>query len=281
MTLVSVIIPHRDDLENLRLCLDLLDRQTFRDFEIVVADNNSACGFAKVLDVCGSRALVVPAPLQGAAHARNAALAVALGRNLAFIDSDCRPAENWLERGLQNLRDGVVVAGKVEVVFADPARPTPAEAYEAVFAFDNRRYVRQKFCLGCNMFVRRADFDRVGFFRAGAPEDLDWGRRAVRLGLTILYDDSVVVGHPARRDWPELLRKTRRVVGELHLLRRDQGALAWAAYLAALAASPFVHAVKLAFSSKISGFRLKIAAVALLFRLRWRRLFWFVELLRT
>ncbi len=100
MTLVSVIIPHRDDLENLRLCLDLLDRQTFRDFEIVVADNNSACGFAKVLDVCGPRALVVPAPLQGAAHARNAALAVALGRNLAFIDSDCRPAENWLERGL-------------------------------------------------------------------------------------------------------------------------------------------------------------------------------------
>jgi GT2 family glycosyltransferase len=152
-----------------------------------------------------------------------------------------------------------------------------------VFAFDNRRYVRQDFCLGCNMFVRRADFDRVGFFRAGAPEDLDWSRRAVRHGLTLAYDDSVVVGHPARHDLPELSRKTRRVVGELHQLRRDEGAgaLAWAAYLAALAASPFVHAIKLASSSKISGFRLKFAAIVLLFRLRWRRLSWFMELLRT
>ncbi|MCW2283841.1 glycosyltransferase involved in cell wall biosynthesis [Rhodoblastus acidophilus] len=281
MTCVSVIIPHRDDCENLVLCLALLERQTFRDFEIVVADNNSACGFAKVLEVCGARARVVPAPLEGAAHARNAALAAAIGPNLAFIDSDCRPAETWLERGLKTLRDGVVVAGKVEVLFANPPRPTAAEAYEAVFAFDNRRYVRQDFCLGCNMFARRADLDRVGPFRTGAPEDLDWSRRAVRLGLKLVYDDSVVVGHPARRDWPELLRKNRRVAGELHHLRRGQGALAWAFYLVALAASPFVHAIKLASSRKISGFRLKLEAIALLFRLRWRRLSWFMELLRT
>lgn len=285
MSLVSVIIPHHDDLANLRLCLDLLERQTLsrEAFEIVVADNNSPCGLSKVLDACGPGVIVVPAPLQGAAHARNAALAVASGENLAFIDSDCRPAETWLERGLAVLRENVVVAGKVEVLFADPARPTPAEAYEAVFAFDNSRYVRQKFCLGCNMFVRRADFDRVGPFRAGAPEDMDWSRRAIRLGLTLTYDQSVVVGHPARRDWPELARKTRRVVGELHRLRRDQGAsaLAWAVYLATLAGSPFFHAVKLAFSRKISGVRLKSAAIALLFRLRWRRLSWFVELLRT
>jgi len=282
MTLVSVLIPHRDDLENLRLCLDLLERQDFprADFEIVVADNHSSCGLAKILDACGPNVIVVPATLPGAAHARNAAVSVALGASLAFIDSDCRPAPDWISRGLKTLRDGVVVAGKVEVLLADPARPTPAEAYESVFAFDNRRYVRQDFCLGCNMFVRSADFDRVGPFRAGAPEDLDWSRRAVRQGLKLIYDERVIVGHPARRDWPALARKTRRVVGELYRLRRDEGALAWAAYLAALAASPFVHALKLALSSKISGLRLKAAAILLLFRLRWRRLSWFVELLR-
>jgi len=278
-----VIIPHRDDLANLRLCLDLLRQQTFQDFEIVVADNNSRCGLAEVAAACGPGVVLIPAPISGAAHARNAALARARGEILAFIDADCRPAPEWLAHGLRRLRKGAVVAGRVEVLFADPTNPTPAEAYEAVFAFDNRRYVRRNFCLGCNMFARRADFDRVGLFRPGAPEDLDWSRRAVGLGLKLLYDETVVVGHPARKDWPELARKTRRVVGELHRLRADQGfgALAWTAYLAALAASPFVHAPKLALSAKFSGLRLKIAAVALLFRLRWRRVIWFVELLRA
>lgn len=283
--LVSVIVPHYDDLDNLRLCLALLERQGLprEDFEIVVADNRSPCGLAAVAAACGPDVVLVEATTQGAAHARNAALAVARAENFAFIDSDCRPAPDWLARGLDALRDGAVLAGKVEVLFADAARLTAAEAYEAVFAFDAPAYARKGFCLGCNMFARRADFFRVGLFRSGAPEDMDWSRRAVALGLTLVYDEGVVVGHPARRDWPQLARKARRVVGELHRLRRDQGAGAWVwtAYLAALAASPFVHAFKLAFSRKISGWRLKGAAIVLLFRLRWRRLFWFLELLRA
>lgn len=286
MTLVSVIIPHYNDLENLSLCLDLLARQTLprRDFEIVVADNNSACGLARVAEACGARALLVPAPVQGAAAARNAGLAAARGENLAFLDSDCRPAPDWLERGLAALAKTDLVGGRVDIVFVDPARPTPVEAYEAVFAFDFKRYIEKSgFCGAGNMFVRRADFDRVGPFRGGVSEDRDWSQRAVALGLALRFAPDVVVAHPARRDWSALARKTRRVVGELYLLRQQQspGVLAWAVYLALVLASPFVHAFKLAGSTKVSGVSLKLAAIAVLFRLRWSRFFWYLDLLRT
>ena len=223
---VSVIVPHYDDLDNLRLCLALLERQSFprEDFEIVVADNRSPCGLAAVAAACGPRRDSGRSDAAGrGARAQRRPRRRPRG-NLAFIDSDCRPAPDWLARGLDALRDGAVVAGKVEVVFADAARPTAAEAYEAVFAFDAPAYARKGFCLGCNMFARRADFFRVGLFRSGAPEDMDWSRRALALGLTLVYDEGVVVGHPARRDWPQLARKARRVVGELYRLRRDQGA---------------------------------------------------------
>ncbi len=51
------------------------------------------------------------------------------------------------------------------VLAPDPARPTPAEAFELVFAFDNESYVRKKgFTVSANLFCTRAVFDRVGGF---------------------------------------------------------------------------------------------------------------------
>src|SRR5271166_1802289 len=99
--LISVIIPHYNDLANLERCIGLLARQTLprSQFEVVVADNNSRCGLDEVKRVCGRIAHVVPAPTQGAGAARNAAVAASRGQILAFIDSDCRPTATWLERG--------------------------------------------------------------------------------------------------------------------------------------------------------------------------------------
>jgi cellulose synthase/poly-beta-1,6-N-acetylglucosamine synthase-like glycosyltransferase len=81
---ISVIIPHYNDLENLGRCMVLLAEETLPpdDFEVVVADNNSRCGIEEVKRVCGNRAHVVPAPIQGAGAARNAAVAASQGEIL-------------------------------------------------------------------------------------------------------------------------------------------------------------------------------------------------------
>src|SRR5271168_4905114 len=94
---VSVIIPHYNDIENLRECLKRLRAQTMdqSQYEIVVSDNNSTCGLAAVVEACEGTARVVSAPKQGAAEARNVGVSAALGEVLAFIDSDCRPVPEW------------------------------------------------------------------------------------------------------------------------------------------------------------------------------------------
>jgi cellulose synthase/poly-beta-1,6-N-acetylglucosamine synthase-like glycosyltransferase len=55
---VSVIIPHYNDLENLKRCMNLLGEETLPpdDFEVIVADNNSRCGIDEVKRACGNRA---------------------------------------------------------------------------------------------------------------------------------------------------------------------------------------------------------------------------------
>ena len=100
--LVSVIVPHLDDYDNLDTCLRLLQAQSFPGdrTEIIVVDNGSSRGFEAVRRLVGSRGKVIEAAERGAGPARNAGVRASRGDALAFIDSDCRPDKRWLEEGL-------------------------------------------------------------------------------------------------------------------------------------------------------------------------------------
>ncbi len=273
---VSVIIPHYNDLDNLKRCLDLLDRQTLprERFEIVVADNNSACGLAAVAEVCGARARAVPAPKQGAGEARNAGVAAARGEVLAFIDSDCRPEPAWLERGVAALAGADFAGGEVVVVVEDRDRATAVEAFELAFGFEARRYVlRQNYCVTANMFVRRDVFEAVGPFRQQVAEDVDWGWRAIGKGYRLAYAPDSVVLHPARHDWDDLLRKWRRVSREMFLLRTEQpgGRLRWFVHTTGLFLSPATGLVSVMRNDNLRSPRERALAYVALLRLRaWR-----------
>lgn len=283
---VSVILPHYNDLDNLGLCLDRLARQTLSPerYEIVVADNNSRCGLAAVAAVCGGRARVVPAPIQGAGEARNAAIAAARGAALAFTDSDCRPEPDWLERGLEALANADVVGGRVVVTVQDRAHPTPVETFELAFAFNTRRYVLDHhYCVTANMFARREVFDAVGKFRTGVSEDVDWGWRATGLGLKMVYAPDAVVAHPARRDWGELTRKTRRTAEELYRLACEQprGRLKWLVRAWAFLAAPVSGVFEVASAPNLNSARERLDAYLVLLRFRVWRFFEYNRLFLT
>ncbi len=274
---VSVIIPHYNDLANLCTCLSLLRTQTMaaESFEIVVADNNSPCGIAAVETACARLARVVPAPIQGAAEARNAAVRAARGDILAFIDSDCRPFPDWLQRGVEALQNADMVGGRVDVV-ADGGKPNAVEAFELVFAFNLKRYIEKVgFSVTANMFVSRAIFEKVGGFRAGVSEDVDWGQRAVALGYRWRYAPDAAMAHPARRDWADLTRKWRRVIKETYATEREKplGNLRWILRSWLVLLSPLIHVPTVLRSTKLKGFDLRLKVIVVLFRLRcWR--FW-------
>lgn len=272
----SVIIPHYNDLDNLVRCVALLQGQSIgRDrFEIVVADNNSPIGIDAVRQAVGDGAIVVAAPEQGAGPARNAAVAASTGDVLAFIDSDCRPQPDWLERGLAALAGAEVIGGRVDIVFADPARPNPIEAFEKATAFPIRDYVERKsFAVTANMFVSRAVYDTVGSFRSTVAEDMDWCRRAVGLGHRLVYADDVAVAHPARATWPELERKWRRTTSETYALtmERPGGRGRWLAQCVLVLASVAPHGAKMLTTPKLKGAGARAGAMATLARIRWYR----------
>lgn len=279
--LVSVVVPHLDDLSGLATLAAALGQQTLSryHFEIVVGDNGSSCGIDAVRRAIPA-AIVVSVAERGAGPARNGAVSAARGEIIAFTDSDCVPDPHWLEDGIKALAASDVIGGRVRVGMSDAQRPTRAEAFEAVFAFDNQAYIAQKgFSVTANLFVRRATFDAVGPFRKAVSEDVDWCRRAVREGFTLGYAHGASIMHPARRTFADLARKWRRTDREAFALWRDDGGsrAGWALRALAVLLSPAVHWLKVARSPALNGLRPRLSAIAALVALRTMRCGWMLE----
>jgi GT2 family glycosyltransferase len=277
LPLVSVIIPHYNDFDQLKHCLTRLRRQTLSSerFEVIVADNNSKGGVREVRRIA-SDIVVVPAAIQGAGPARNAGVAVARGSVLAFLDSDCFADENWLLEGISALGRFDYVGGQVITQIGSPSEITLAEAVEAVFAFNFKKYIEQHGFSGSgNLFVPKAIFERVGGFRAGVSEDIDWCRRANALGFRLGYAERAIVFHPARREWRELKRKWDRVITETIRLAREQPGwqLRWIGYAAVVGISPLAHWFAIVRSPRLIGVRAKCFGLLGLVRIRAYRSF--------
>lgn len=273
---ISVVIPHYQDLANLAICLDRLDRQTLprAEREIIVADNMSPAGLDAVAAIIAGRARLVCAPEKGAGPARNAGAALASGEAIAFLDSDCRPEPEWLASALEALATHPLIGGHVSVSVADPAAKTAAEAFEAVFAFDNARYIREEgFSVSANLIMRRAVWQAVGGFRPAVSEDVDWCHRARQAGFPVAYAPAVRIAHPARTTFAELRRKWQRLTKEAFLLMRETpfGTLKWLVRTWIVGLSPLFHIPKVLASPALDTNRDRINAIAALFAIRWFR----------
>jgi GT2 family glycosyltransferase len=281
--LVSVVIPHYNDLQHLARCLESLRCQTIprERFEVIVADNNSSGGVTAVQQIAAD-IIVVPASEQGAGPARNAGVAVARGVHLAFIDSDCVADRDWLREGIAALDRFDYVGGQVVTTITSAEYPTLAEAFEAVFAFNFKKYIeKDQFSGSGNLFVPRAIFERVGGFRARVSEDMEWCRRANAMGFALGYAERAIVYHPARREWSDLMRRWDRfMVEDIRLaMERPGWQLRWITHAATVAISPFGHWLQVVRSRRLVGLRAKYRGLLGLWRIRSYRSFRMIYLL--
>ncbi|EDL49301.1 glycosyltransferase family 2 protein [Erythrobacter sp. SD-21] len=274
---VSVIVPHFNDLANLDTCLSAISRQRNIEgyrVEVIVGDNDSPQGIDEVRRVAGDRAKVVHVAERGAGPARNAAVAHANGSLLAFTDSDCIPAAEWLAGGLKLVAKGRIVGGCMKVSVEDERDLSGPEAFERVFAFNNERYVRELgFTVTANLFCTREDFKHIGPFRTEVSEDKEWCNRARDAGIEILYTDDAVVSHPARRDWGALRAKWQRLDLETYNLLKDQkkSDFNWIAQAWVLPLSIVPHAIRCATSGNLERRRDRARAFGTLAQIRlWR-----------
>jgi hypothetical protein len=187
---VSVIVPVHNRHALLRRLLDALAVQTCSDFEVIVVDDGSSDGATEEATPERNPSLSIRCIANegaGAFAGRNTGVAVALADVLAFTDSDCVPSPGWLAAGLGAVDAGADVVNGI----TRPRRP-PGLLERTVQSGEEGLYPT------CNMFFRRAAFEKAGGFDPDAWRRLGFGERSRSRGPGV-GDDTLLAWEVRRR----------------------------------------------------------------------------------
>ncbi|HSH05487.1 MAG TPA: glycosyltransferase family 2 protein [Anaerolineae bacterium] len=210
---VSVVIPHWNGRHHLDVCLTALRRQTFRDFEVILADNGSEDGSqAYVRAEFPEVRLVELGANLGFTGACNAGYEAARGELIVLLNNDTEVASDWLGEMVAafDADEGIgVVACKI-LLFDRREHFHTAGDYVGLDGIPGNRGVWQRdegqydeaedvfgACAGAAGY-RREMVAEIGFLDDAfffSCEDVDLSWRAQLAGWRVRYVPTAVVYH--------------------------------------------------------------------------------------
>jgi len=213
---VSVIIPVRDQPEDLIECLKALENVRYPEdrLEIIVVDDGSKKDMSQIVMSANAR-IIRHEESKGAAACRNIGAENVKGDILAFLDADCIAGEGWLEELVPFFQSAGAGAAGGYINGYDTK--TPLEKYEKVFSSLNmgkRLILEDKAESGfymptANLLVTREAFTATGGFKSGmrVGEDVDFCWRLRDRGYTLVYTPCGSVAHKHRNKLGRMLKR--------------------------------------------------------------------------
>ncbi|RLB05041.1 MAG: glycosyltransferase family 2 protein [Deltaproteobacteria bacterium] len=185
--------------------LEHLDRQTYRDFELIVVDQNPDDRLVPILEAYKKRFPILHLRSErGLSRARNVGLKHISGDVVAFPDDDCWYPPDLLERVARFFRehpDIDVLTGRSVDENGEPSNGR----------WDNRAGLINQFniwrrAVSYSIFLKKEVVEKVGGFDEslgvgagtpwGAGEETDYLLRALERDCYLYYDPEVAVYHP-------------------------------------------------------------------------------------
>jgi glycosyltransferase involved in cell wall biosynthesis len=254
---ISVVIPSYNSRKTIAACLDSIQCQESKPLEVILVDSSTD----ETVEFVGQkypeviihhlRHRTFPGP------ARNLGAGIARGAIVAFIDSDCIAAPDWLRLMAEYHSQGhMIVGGAIEV--GNPKSRIAwaghlGEFREFLPVGPGRHLLHVP---TCNLSYRKQLFTRFGGFpNAYYPqEDLLFNYMLYRRGIQVWFEPGIRIRHFCREDLRGYLSHQHRIgrVTRCTLKRIDMpgstvARRAWLAWLA----SPLLGVLKFFRTSKI------------------------------
>jgi len=185
----SIVIPAFNEERFLPRCLESLKNQDFKDFEIIVVDNNSTDKTAEIAKKFG--AILLFEKNQGVAFARQKGFQSGRGEIIATTDADTILPKNWLSRIFEEFKkdkDLVAFGGSCEFYSGPISAKLASKFLLKPFLFLDKIFSGGWSLMGCNMAIKKEAFLRVGGFNTNLKlnEDIEISHRLSKIGKIIL-----------------------------------------------------------------------------------------------
>lgn len=222
MPRVSIVIPTKNEEKMLPKLLDSIKSQTYKDYEVIVADAHSTDDTAKVAEDFGAKVIEGGMPGPG----RNKGAIQAKGEIIAFFDADVQlPSSRFLQDCVAEMdRKGLDVAScKVKPLSRKPVDKALHQIYNAyAVATEKIRPHAPGFCI----LVRRHAHQGIKGFdeEIVLAEDHDYVQRAKKEG----HKFGLLKSHPISVSVRRLEKDGRMALAikylfaELHIITKGQ-----------------------------------------------------------
>lgn len=178
MTRISVIVPVYNTEKYLKRCLDSILSQTFKDYEIILVNdgsNDDSLEICKEYEQKHDNIILIDKENGGLSSARNAAIEIANGEFVSFVDSDDYIAQTMLEElygvALDNHCDIVITKYKeVEDSKAKMEPTTSINAYDGEEAV--KYYLRERVESVCTNLYSKKIIGETRFELGKTSEDI-------------------------------------------------------------------------------------------------------------
>ncbi len=203
---ISVVIPVRNEADNIEKCLQAVFSQSLAPHEVIIVDGHSTDGTVK-------RAGKFPVKIFyedncSIACGRQIGLEKAQGEFIAFTDADCIPDKDWLKNLIKEISEGIIGVGGAAKNVGDGLVTHSVHLALDTFLGSGRspqgRFFKTKRFVesigGFSSIYRREDLLAEGGFNTRLPvgEDLELNRRLCKKGRLLYTPEAIVLHH---HDW--------------------------------------------------------------------------------
>jgi hypothetical protein len=217
---VSIIIVNYNGEGLIRECLNALERQSFRDFEVIVVDNGSVDASVEEIQAFSAESVIGPfinliilKENTGFAGGNTIGLRQARGQYIALLNNDTEPEGRWLEelvKAMDKHPEVGICASKLidyhtrHIDSAGDGFSTSLKGFKRLEGEIDKGDDKEEYIFGaCGgaVLYRRDMINRIGFFDEDfflIHEDTDLNIRAQLAGWKVLYVPTAIVKHKVR-----------------------------------------------------------------------------------
>jgi len=214
--MISVVIPSYNSEQTIRKCLDSILNQSYSGpYEAILVDSSNDSTPVIVSSFYPNVKLIHLGQKTDPGTARNLGVREAKGELIAFIDSDCIAAQDWLENiHFAHESDYSIVGGVVNNGNEDDDLVAWA-GYMAEFREFLPEQTRREVMHipTCNISYKKEVFDEFGVFRGEyyPQEDLMYNYNLWTNGVRLLLNPAIRVWHHHRSELKDFLRHQRKI----------------------------------------------------------------------